>query len=443
MMRGFVLAILLFHSSSVLASSTTPNTLKILQLNFNSEENPNDSDYYVRDHRFNSVVQWVKDLDIDVIFLAEAWSYRSDPTVAITMARTLGYDLAYRLELGFPKYFYEADAVLTKKSLHMSNEVDLKLPHSAPEIGNGKTWIIPLGAVSYAVGVKIQLNDSTPAYVYATHLVGSTLQDKGDQAQAIEQNAWSRIQADGGTWDNAQVIIAGDFNSAPTDPAPFDVMRDGFVDSFGTMHPGDTSCSDCGDPTYPWFNPFTIASGLVPSQTDDKVSLRDDYVFVHSPTLKPLASTLVFTQPLGGVWMSDHYGNYTVLGEAGTPTPPNPSHDAEVFPDTQIVSITTPLFLCAEDFEGPPCQGTIAAATVEGARGVTFENNSDFYVDIEVQGPGVIFAIPTAGLSPGDRTAVTFNTPGEFTYTVRNNVEKPNPYRAELSGTIQVDHTGY
>src|SRR5258708_1438574 len=112
-------------------ASPIVSPLKILQLNFNSEENPNDTHEVVRDLRFHAITKWIKDSDADIILLQEAWTYRSDSTMAITLARTLEYDVAYRLEMGFPRFFYEADAILTKKSLHMSGQKDLKLPHSA------------------------------------------------------------------------------------------------------------------------------------------------------------------------------------------------------------------------------------------------------------------------------------------------------------------------
>ena len=443
MVHGFfVTAALLL--SCLAAADTTPPSLKVLTLNFNSENAPNDWDNFVRDHRYDGLVQWISENSPDIVFLEEAWTYRGDPSVALTIARATGYDLAYRLELGFPHFFYEADAVLTKKTLMMSDETDLKLPHSAFEIGNGKTWIIPFGAVSYAVGVSLRLADGTPLYAYATHLVGSSAQDREDQARAITRDARRRAADDGIAWDQAKVLVGGDFNSTPTDPAPSAMTEAGFVDSFDAAHPADLSCSDCADTTYPWFNPFTIGPGQFPSQNGDSASLRDDYVWVHGPSLTTLASTLMFTSPYNGVWMSDHYGVMTVLGSPGSAQPPNPSHDArELIPDTQTVQVTTDPFDCGwiEDSEG--CTRELDPVTVAGPRGITIENRSDFYFDVAINGPGVIFSAPTAGLNPGEHAAFTFNTPGVFNYTIRDNVEAPNPYRAELTGTVLVEKTGY
>ena len=262
-MKMFLASLLLL---SFFPTFSFSSSLKILQLNFNSELSSSDTKYVIRDLRFNALVQWVEQNDPDVLFLQEAWSYRGDSTVASTLARTLGYDLAYRLEMGFPDFFYEADAVLTKKNLNMTGEEDLKLPHSAFEIGNGKTWVIPFGAVSYAIGVKLTLADGEPLYAYSTHLTGSTTSDRADQAGAVLSDVRSRVEKDGVAWENAHVVIGGDFNSYTTDPAPTSVVQAGFEDSFATVHPGDSSCSDCQEPTDTWFNPFTIAAGQFPSQ---------------------------------------------------------------------------------------------------------------------------------------------------------------------------------
>src|SRR6185437_14921768 len=107
----------------------------------------------------------------------------------------------------------------------------------------------------------------------------------------------------------------------------------------------------------------------------------------HSPTLHPVADTLTFTAPYGGVWMSDHYANVAVIGDSSTAVTANPVHDQpEPGPSTQVVSVTTPEFLCGER-----CAATIAPVTVEGAKGLTIENNSDFYFELQVNGSGGIF----------------------------------------------------
>jgi hypothetical protein len=439
--------LLFMNGTGIAQANSAPGPsgpIKVLELNFNSEEVPNDSDSYVRDLRYNGLKRWITENDPDIILMAEGWNYRGDPTVGLTVARAMGYDLAYRLEMGLPKFFYDADAILTKKSLHMTGERDIKLPHSALEIGNGKTWIIEFGDVSYAVGVKLTLGNGEPLYVYTCHLTASSANDRSDQARAIDADARKRTKADGIPWAKAHVIIGGDFNSTPTDPASKSLTSLGYEDSFGAMHPGDNSCSDCSDLSFPWFNPFTVASGLFPSQASENTSLRDDYIWSHSPTFKALSSTLVFTAPFDGVWMSDHYGVSTVFGDSSVPTPPNPSHDSDgTAPPTQIVTITTDQFLCPGGVGGPGCDSEFAPVVVNGPRGLTIANRSDFYFEVDISGPGFIFASQTAALNSGEQASFTFNTLGEFTYTIKNTVESPNPYRAELKGSVQVEKTGY
>jgi len=420
--------------------------LKILELNFNSEEVPNDPDYYVRDKRFKGLVQWIQQNSPDVILLAEAWSYRNDHSVAFTLARAIGYDLAYRLEMGFPHLFYEADAVLAKKSLQMSGERDLKLPHSALEIGDGKTWVVELGAVSYAVGVKMQLADGEPLYLYTMHLTGSTVADKNDQAQAVLADAQAWTAADGVDWQNAHVILGGDLNSPPTDPAVQNIVQAGFTDSFAQVHPGDTSCSDCELPTQPWYNPFALAAGQLPSQADENSEMRDDYVFIHSSSYQPLSSTLIFTEPWNGVWMSDHYGVFSIFGGTDVTVQPGPTHDSSGDqPATQMIELTDDLLQCPGSVypDQPPCVLNFGPVNVSGARGITVSNQSNYYVDFAIDGPGYIFATKSTGLNPGDQATFTFNSAGEFPFSMSNTTQVPGPSGVILKGSVQVLQTGY
>ena len=177
-----------FSAGTVSATESTatnaPDQLKVLTLNFNSEIVPDDGQYIMRDERFNRIVKWMQDNSPDIVFLQETWNYRDLPTIAHAIARATGYDLAFRIAMGLPTYIQDGNAVLTKKSLKMSGEEDLKLPHSAIELGNGKTWAIGLGIVSTAVGVKVVLPNGDPAYVYTTHLLGTDPNQRADQIKS-------------------------------------------------------------------------------------------------------------------------------------------------------------------------------------------------------------------------------------------------------------------
>ncbi|MDR3608164.1 MAG: endonuclease/exonuclease/phosphatase family protein [Oligoflexia bacterium] len=423
-------------AASLAADPGALRPLKILTLNFNSEEVVNDSDFFVRDLRFRGLKQWVLENDPDIILLQEAWTYHRDHSVSISLARAIGYDVSFQLEMGFLHLFDEADAVLTKKSLAVSEKRAIKLPHSAPELGNGKTWVIAFGAVSYAVKAKLKLPNGEPLYAYSTHLTGSSASDRADQANAIIDDARASAARDGVPWEQAHVIVGGDFNSAPDELAPLAMERAGFVDTFDAAHPGDPSCSLCEQPDQPWFNPFTIAPGQFPSQASDSDYDRIDYVFSHEPELKPIASTLTFTAPYRGVWMSDHYGVTSILAPVESYGVENPIHDysGEIAP-TVIQTVTS------ETLYGP---GPLPPLYVNGPRGVSIENRSDIHIDIFMDGPGYIFSNSRASLDRGQQASFTFDTPGDYTYVIQN-VAGPrhNPPQLQRSGVIHVESTGY
>jgi endonuclease/exonuclease/phosphatase family metal-dependent hydrolase len=429
-------------------ASQIQKPIKFLTLNFNSEDAPNDPDNLIRDLRFNALNHWIEQNNPDIIVMQEDWDYRGDPSVALTVARKMDYDVVYRVGMGFPGMFLDSNAILAKKSLGMREQRDLELPHSASYLGDGKSWVIPLGAVSWALGVKLTLGDGTPLYLYDTHLIAETSDDRADGLRAIDSDLRTRVAADGIQWSDANIIIAGDFNSDPTESGPLFLSRLDYEDAFATTHPGDDSCSDCGDPRFPWFNPITIGYGLTPSQTTDEYSGRVDYVFTHSTRFKALASTLVFTGPYQGVWMSDHYGVFTILGDESLAKPANPVHDVEGSPqDSQIVTITNEQFLCQNPWMANDCDESsplnLPRLVIDGPRGITIENRSDFYFEIAFSGPGDIFTSRNAALNPNEETSFSFNTSGHFTYSIQNIAQSPNPYRARLHGEFEVRSSGY
>ena len=434
--------------TNIALANDSASGLKVLSLNFNSEDVPVDSKSVARDLRFAAIQHWVHENDPDIILIQEGWNFHSDPSIGISLARAIGYDVAYRLGMGFPGYLVDSNAILTRKSLHMSDEQDVKLPHSAPEIGDGKTWVVGFGAVTWAVGVSLTLPDGNPLYVYTSHLIGSTASDRADQLRTIDEDIHTRAKRDGVAWQNARIILGGDFNSTPSDAGPVALVQAGYTDSFDFVHPGDKSCTDCADPNAPFFNPTTIGAELVPNQADETNSDRFDYIFSHGPGLKAVSSTLIFTAPYRGVWMSDHYGVVSEFGDESAPVISGPVHDhEEPISPPQILRLNTDHFLCSDPWgsnESPDgCLTTVEALTVDGPRGVTLVNRSDFYVEVEFSGPGDVFTSPHAPLNPGESAAFAFDRPGEYTFTVKNLLQSPNPYRAQVSGTVHVHHTGY
>lgn len=425
---------------------TTPTQLKVLTLNFNSENFLNDPTFQVRDLRFEGLKKWVKENDPDIILLEEAWSYRGEWSVARTIARAIGYDISTRLEMGFFDLFFEADAVLAKKSLQMSEPFAIKLPHSAWEIGNGNTWVIELGSVSYAVGAKLTLANGEPVFVYVSHLTGNTPADRGDQAQAIVADAQTRSKAAGVGWDKANVIIGGDLNSRPTDPAAQAILHSEFMDTFEAAHPGDSSCSLCEIPESAWFNPFTIAPGQVPSQATDQEYSRVDYIFSHSRHFLPLASTLTFTAPYNGIWMSDHYGVTTTFANYRDSGFPNPTHDSpESIAPAAVQKITPEMLVCPHHYPGD-CSMDLPDLTVDGPRGIAVENRSEQPIFVEIYGRGKVYANNSASLNPGEQAAFSFPNTGNFTYQITTHLEHSDlrqTHQTILNGKIEVRTSGY
>lgn len=419
--------------------------LKVLTLNFNSEEVINDSNHYVRDRRFNGIKEWVKKNDPDIILLEEAWSYRGDRSVAVSLAHAIGYDVSYRLEMGFYTFLSEADAVLTKKNLNMTEHYAFKLPHSAPEIGNGTTWEIELGAVSYAVGAKLKMSNGLPLYAFATHLTGKTAADRADQVAAVIAHIKAIGKKDGIPWDQIHAIVGGDFNSTIDELGPQAMLSDGFLDTYGIVHPNDVNCTLCEEPLSDWFNPFTIASGLFPSQAQERDSVRIDYIFSHGPTLKPFSSVLTFTAPQNGVWMSDHYGLTTEFsGQSNNPIS-NITHDSDgTMVKAVINTINDEIVNCVLD---KICSNELPVKEVKGARGIVFENNGQFNLQVIIKGPGYIFANNSAYLAPNERASFSFSQVGNFDYTIYINstsVNESSPtLLTRLNGKINVVSTGY
>jgi hypothetical protein len=148
--------------------------------------------------------------------------------------------------------------------------------------------------------------------------------------------------------------------------------------------------------------------------------------------------------------MSDHYGILAKFGSERTPRPENPVHDfTGTAQDSQILTITNDQFLCPDPWnnngsdDDGNCTLDLPALVVTGFRGVTIENRSDFYFEIALDGPGNIFTAANAALEPGEETSFSFDTKGSYTYTIRNLIKSPNPYRAALQGVVNVQATGY
>ena len=409
--------------SSVESRAESPQLLKVLSLNFNSELLLLDTDYRVRDFRFAAIVEWVLKNDPDVVLIQEGWNYRDDASIGVSLAAALGYDLTYRLDMGAPFLLYDSDVILAKKNLHMKSLKSVKLPHSAVELGDGKTWIISLGAISYVVGARLTLPGGEPIYVYSTHLVGADDQERADQAKALGNSIRKQLRKDGLTYDTAKVIVGGDFNSHPDSTGIQFLRNQGFEDTWAAAHPGDESCTNCSDPTQNYFNPFTIGANQFPDQSDQDIDERIDYIFTRGPGLRAVASTLTFNQPTDGIWMSDHYGVFTTLALNGfaAENNPNPLRDApDSDPAASVWNVGDAIFACDPDAASKPCRQPLPDISVRNGRGLAVQNGSSQGIEFHIKGKGIISTSPDADLDPKTQGAFTFSADGDYQYTIEN-----------------------
>ena len=238
------------------------------------------------------------------------------------IAEAVNYDYAYRIGMGFPLVIYDSSGILAKKNFGLSQERDVKLPHGAAEIGDGKNWILVFGASSWAVGARLTLEDGSPFYVYTSHLIGDTQKDRDDQMWGLDQAIRKHIRRNHEDFEKSHILFGGDFNSDPDSPGVKNLVSLGYRDTFDEAHPGSPACTNCNDPTSPEFNPMQIAAGEFPVQDLITGNERIDYLLMHGPGMSTLASTLMFTAPRRGIWMSDHYGVLSTIA-VGLPSIPS------------------------------------------------------------------------------------------------------------------------
>ena len=402
-----------FSLASELRASPRTETLKILSFNFNSEATLADSDSSLRDARYGAIVDYLRKKSPDVILIQEGWNYRRDPSVAVTLSRELGYDLSYRVGMGAPFLFYDSNAILAKKELRMTEERDVKLPHSAGQIGDGKNGIFVLGRISYAVGAKLTLKTGQPIYIYSTHLIAQTDAEKRDQLATIDHEVRVQAKEDGFDPEHVEVVIAGDFNSSYGTRA-IDYLQDrGYEDVIESIHPEFRGCSFCGSPLDPHFNPMTIAPHLTPSQTVFE-NERDDWIFTRGPRLRILSANFVFNTPIPpGVWMSDHLGIASTLAFDSEPPSAgeSPLYESSVEPGpATILNIDDQMLL-----SGKIGHGESNEIEVKSLRGLVISNLSSHKFTIQIQGPApVLLGGKGITLYKGGNTALIFNRSGSY-----------------------------
>jgi len=410
--------ILVFLLSSVLSAanaqpSAPGQVLKTVTLNFNSETVIQDRFSSIRTARFKSIQEWVKQNDPDIIFIQEGWNFRGIPSMIVPLADAIGYDYTYRVGEGFPFVFADSNGVLVKKSLQLSQRTSFELPYGKGEIGNGNGWVVPLGANSYAVGGKITLADGSTMYLYSTHLISNG--EVGAQAglEAIHSTIMSQAHENGENADQVRSMIAGDFNSTPDAAAPVAIRALGYQDTFAEAHPGlgsdPRACTNCMDPTVPYFDPMTVSPFQFPKQVSLGGSERFDYIMARGPQIKTLASTVIFTRPLNNVWMSDHNGVMSTIAVGAVPSTvsyPNPMRDSDNTEKTLVIHLNEDNLYCGSLWH---CSTTLPDADISASMGITFINETKGYVHLKLKGSGHIWNQDHITLAPAEVAAFFFD----------------------------------
>jgi exonuclease III len=422
-------------AESDVSDSKPAQVLKVLTFNFNSETAREKNFEALAGLRLKSMVEWIKKNDPDIILMQEGWNYKGTPSVITLLAEATGYDSIYNLGMGAPKYFYDSSGILAKKKFQMNGQKDVLLPHSGYHIGNRRSWIVIAGRVSYAVGTRLTLDNGEPLYVYTTHLIGADENARGEQLLAVHEAMKKHVEEDGGDFENAHVIFGGDLNLNPTTAGIQSFQQQGYADTWSLAHPGDDSCTFCGTPKGPYFNPFIIGAGQVPDQRADYVfDERVDYIFNKSPKMQTLGSTLQFTAPLNQVWMSDHYGVMSLIGVNGLMplNTPNSLRDYEgVLADTELLELNDAHFSCSNLIR--PCFLILPQRDIDGPKGFTVINESRYKASIRISGPGYVFTSSEASLKKNTAAAFTFDAIGDYDYSIKNY------YGSEVRGRLHVN----
>jgi hypothetical protein len=396
--------------------------LKTVTLNFNSETVPEDTRSMLRDRRFVAATRWIKENAPDVIFIEEGWNYRGSPSIIKSLAESTGYSYHYRLTMGLNGLLLDSNGVLLKPGHQFVEKHSYKLPHAAPTFGDGKTWIVSLGATAWGIGGKILTAGGNTVYAYATHLIGDTESKRSDQILGLHQEIEQEIKNAGESIQDAKIIIAGDLNQSPKSQTLNNLGILGYSDSFLAVHPEaqieSSDCTFCSNPTNSYFNPLTVASNQFPSQDTIDGDLRIDYILSRGKGMTPLASTIGFTEPLNGVWMSDHFGVMSsfALGESlqgELPVLDNPDHDrTHSISKTRVIEITDQDLYCTSK----GCSHSLGALDVSTLTGVTFINRTKRLLEVDLSGKGKIWPTPFAFLKP-DRVAAFFFDVKNSTYS--------------------------
>ena len=241
-------------------------------------------------------------LDADVIGLQEVLGFPGMPSQADEIAAGTGWHVHYVPAWHIGGGLTFGNAILSKHRL-----VDVaSLPLPAPEGLDTRT--VAFARVDVPHG---------PMPVFVTHL---TFQlhlghARCEQVRALADHVKTLAPVDG-----PPPILMGDFNADPDS----DEMR--FLRGLTSLGSASVYFADCWTATgqtgpgytYDRRNPYALRSR--------EPSRRIDYIFVRGPDRKlrgePLSARLALTEPVDGVWPSDHFAVVAEIHVAARPHDP-------------------------------------------------------------------------------------------------------------------------
>jgi len=384
-------------------------SLKILTLNFNSET----SNHTLRQKRYDRLKDYVRENDLDIIFVQEAWQFGRYKDFATKFAAEMDMNVVDHFENGISGIFVTSIAIIAKKQLNLRDAQFFKLPHSARTIGDGhKSWF-GIGAVNMFIGGRVTLPSGENANIWTAHLSTDSSRKRYDQVQFMIKKMKSFAEENDQTWANTTTILAGDLNAEPNSPEMVALQKADLTDLWQANRPNDPGLTIVGDENNPEYNPIVHGANQFPSQAGDEPSERIDYIYAHFS--KPTATSIgrVLTSPYKHVWMSDHFGLKSEINFAGLAATPLPSADSDFsqLPAPQILSIT------AKNLYQLPAHLDFSASA---ERGLTIKNTSLTRIEINfLKNSKNVYTSANGTANRNETMSFVFFEPGDYPYQMR------------------------
>jgi len=227
--------------------------------------------------RLPLIVEQLRALDADVIALQEVLQTADLPNQAQTLGDALGYSVQFVSTDPEGQPHRYGNALLTRLPVIEQDWTALDPRDDSRSLGHARLRF-----------------DGGPLDVYFTHLHW-TLEGGAIRREQLEDaRRFIARRADA-----VPSLVLGDFNAPAT--APELTVLDGFVDTYGALHPGADAA---GETT---LNPhfFDFRS-------------RIDHVFAEAGRFEIQKARIVLNTPgADGTWPSDHFGLFVVLRPTG------------------------------------------------------------------------------------------------------------------------------